>query len=78
MITTAKFFNTSITSQRYHFFFVVRTPKIYFLNKFQVFNSTVLITVTMLDVTHPELTLYLKVCALWPTFLLSLPKIVFL
>ena len=53
MITTVALANTFITSHNYHFFFMVRTFKIYFLSNFQECN-TVLTVVTMLYIRSPE------------------------
>ena len=43
------------TFSNYHFFFVVRIFKIYFLSNFQVSNTVLLAIITMLSITSPEL-----------------------
>ena len=56
MITTIVFTNISITFHNYHFFFVVRTFKIYALSSFQVYNVILLTVITMLYIRSPEVT----------------------
>ena len=48
MITTIRLANTCIMSHNYPYFFLVRICKIYFLSNFQVYNTVLLITTTML------------------------------
>ena len=55
MITTIKLINPAVTSHSYLFFFLVRMPKIYSLNKFQVLHTVLLTVVTMLYIRFPEL-----------------------
>ena len=43
IITTVGSVNTSITSHKYHSFFVVRTFNIYTLSNFQVYNTVLLL-----------------------------------
>lgn len=58
MITTVKVINTPITSHSYLFlfYFVVRTPKMYFLNELQIYNAVLLILTTILYMLSQELT----------------------
>ena len=46
--------NPSVLSHSYHFFFVVRTLKIYSLSKFQIHNTVLLTIVPMLSNRSPE------------------------
>ena len=56
LIPIIKLINISITSQL-PFFFVIRILKIYFLSKFQVYNTVLLLAiVTMLYIRSPEFT----------------------
>ena len=48
MIIIIALATTSILSHNYHFFFVVRTSKIYSLSNFQVYNTVLLTVITML------------------------------
>ena len=54
MTTKVELVNTSITSDSYHFLFVVRF-KIYFVSKFQVYNTVLLTIITILYNRFPEL-----------------------
>lgn len=49
MITTTALSNTCIISHNYHFFFVLRTFKIYSPCNFPVYNTVLVTIVTMLD-----------------------------
>ena len=55
MITTTELINISIASHRYHYYDILRTPKVYPLSKCQVCNAVSLTTVTMLHIRLPEL-----------------------
>ena len=56
MITTIKFTDISIPSHHYHFFFfVVLTFKTNLLNNFHVYNTVLVIIVTMLYISSLEL-----------------------
>ena len=67
MITIIKLINTPIISHSY-LLCRVRTLKIYFLSKFQIYNKVSLAVVTMLYTRYSELiNLIKKVCFLWPT-----------
>lgn len=48
MITTIALATSAILSRNYHFFFMVRTFKVYSLNKFQVYSTLLLTVVTTL------------------------------
>ena len=48
--------NASIMLYNYHFIFVLRTFKIYFLNNFQVYNALLLAIVSRQYIRSPELT----------------------
>ena len=54
MMTTMVLANPSVLSHSYHFFFVVRTLKIYSLSKFQIHNTVLLTIVPMLSNRSPE------------------------
>ena len=56
MITTIVLGNTSVTLPNYHFFFVVRTFKIYSVSNFQVYSTILLFIITMLYLRSSELT----------------------
>ena len=53
-----------ITSHNYHFFFIVKTFKIYSLSNFYVYNTVLLTTITMLCIRSPE-HIYLKAGSLY-------------
>lgn len=55
----------SIMSHNYHFFFVVRTLKIYSHSNFEVYKMVLLSIITMLCVRSPGL-IYLLVASLSP------------
>ena len=55
MVTTVKLFNTSITSHSYQFVCVVEPFKIFSTGDFQMHNTVLLTTVTMLSITSPKL-----------------------
>ena len=44
-----------IMSHNYHFFFLVRTLRVYSLSNFQVYNIVFLTMITMLYIRSPEL-----------------------
>ena len=71
MITAIKLINDP-APYRVIPFCVMRTFKIYFLSKFQVYNIALLVTVTMQNISSPELThpAQLRLCTLWQTSLL--------
>lgn len=56
MITTRVVANTSIMPHSYHFFFIVRTFKIYPLSNFQVYNTVLLTAFSMLYIKSLERT----------------------
>ena len=67
MITTIALADIAIMSYNYHFFFVVRTFKIYSLSNFHVYDTVLLTIITMLCIrpsglTH--LTIQVEVCTL--------------
>lgn len=55
MTTTIVLANTSIMSYNYHFFFVVRTFKVYSCSNFLVENTVLLTRITVLHIRSPEL-----------------------
>ena len=55
IIITITLPNTAITSHSYYFCFVVRMLKIYYLSKFQAYNTVLLTIVTMLSFRSSEL-----------------------
>ena len=57
--------DTSLMSHNYHFFFVVRTFKIYSLSNFQVYNIALLAIITELYIRSSEL-IHLKTGSLHP------------
>ena len=65
IITTIVLANTSIMSHNYHFFFVVRTFKIYSLSNFQVYSIVLLPIITMLYIRSPEI-IHVIIGSLYP------------
>ena len=62
MITIRTLTNRSIMSQNYHFIFVVRTFKIYSCSNFQLYNTLLLIVITMLYIKSSDT--WLGICTL--------------
>lgn len=77
MVTIIKLISTSITLHSYPVYacaHVMRTLKIYFLRKFQIYNTVLFTLITMLYIRYKNVfILELKVCFLWPTFSHFLP-----
>lgn len=55
MITTMVLANTSIASHNYHFFFLGRTFKIYYISNFQMYPTVLLTIIIMLYIRCLEL-----------------------
>ena len=54
IITATVLVNTSIISHNYHFFFVVRTFKIYSFSNFRVYNTLLVTIITILNTRSPK------------------------
>ena len=54
-MTTTELGNSSIMSHNYHFFFMVKTFKIYSLSNFQEYDTELLTISTMLYIRPPEI-----------------------